>query len=169
MSVSIRCMPGIGHQVIEVFESAGYYTIGDLTVLNRTSDGLGSDKRLNAAINARKAKSDHAFPAAYWTKLFTRCIDVIYKATGGADACDFVPSEYMCPLSLEWFYDPVVVASGHSYSRLAIEEHFGTSENPSMDPITRENIFAVPLYANIALRVATDHYRKNYSRFRAAC
>eukprot|EP00798_Chlamydomonas_sp_ICE-L_P011732 gene11732-biopygen14937 len=94
--------------------------------------------------------------------LMSRCINVIYRIRS-AQASDFVPSEYMCPLTLDWFIDPVVTASGHSYSRAAIEEWLTTS---SADPLTRTNIGGAPIYSNVAMKNALDHYRLHYQRFR---
>ena len=66
----------------------------------------------------------------------TRCINVIYRARS-SESADFVPHEYMCPLSLDWFEDPVVTASGHSYSRSWLSEHLDHSQS---DPLTRMDL-----------------------------
>lgn len=156
MSASICTIEGIGKQVVEVFEAAGYFTIQQLKEFN------ADDRRLWAAVEARKARVDHAYPDPYWRRLFTRCINIIYRARS-AEATDFVPDEYMCPITLDWYLDPVVTASGISYSRHAIEEHL---QNSQLDPATRMDLSGNPLYANIALRHAVEHYRLHFQRFR---
>ena len=89
-----------------------------------------------------------------------RCI--IYRARS-AQATDFVSDKYMCPITLDWFEDPVFVASGHSYSRHSIEGHLSRS---ALDPLTRMDISGKPVYANHALRAAVEHYRLHYQRFK---
>jgi hypothetical protein len=156
MAGSIRTMRGIGKQVVDIFEDAGYMMIVQLENFN------GDDRRLWTAIQAKKDAGDHAFPDSYWRRLMTRCINIIYRARS-AKATDYVPAEYMCPLTLDWFEDPVVTASGHSYSRAGIEEHL---EESALDPMTRKEIRGMPLYPNIALRAAVDHYRLHFQCFR---
>ena len=156
MSASIRTIEGIGPQAVEIFEAAGFRTIQHLKDFN------AQDRLLWSKIEERKASSGGVFPSSYWLRLMSRCINIIIRVRS-AEACDFVPNEYMCPLSLDWFVDPVVVASGMSYSRMMIEEHLASS---STDPITREEIGGMPMYANIALRHAVEHYRAHFQRFR---
>ena len=157
MAASIRTLEGVGPQAVEIFEAAGFRTIQHLREFN------GDDRRLWAAIETRKSRPDQAhLPAAFWRRLLTRCINIVYRARC-AEATDFVPHEYMCPLTLDWFYDPVVVASGASYSRHAIEEHL--KESP-YDPLTRKDLTGLPIYDNIALRHAVEQYRLHHQRFR---
>lgn len=154
---SIRTMEGIGQQVVEILEAAGYAMIVQLKNL-RPFDY----KRIFTAIQAKSQKEDHAFPDSYWQRLMTRCIAVIYRAKS-VEAADYVPAEYMCPLTLDWFEDPVVVANGQSYSRAAIEENLLITV---LDPLTCEDIQGKPLYPNIMLRRTVEHYRLNFQRFR---
>ena len=156
MSSSIRLIEGIGPQVVEIFEAAGFQTIGQLKCFN------GQDRLLLDTINARKASTNKQFPESYWKRLFTRCINIIYRARS-AEAADFVPHEYMCPLSLDWFHDPVVVATGMTFSRAEILEHL---EHSSACPITRIEIRGKPMYDNLAMRAAVEHYRLKHQRFR---
>jgi hypothetical protein len=156
MSSSIRIIEGIGPQVVEIFEAAGFRTIGQLKEFN------GQDSLLRKAIEGRKTTDEREFPESYWKRLFTRCINIIYRARS-AEAVDFVPHEYMCPISLDWFHDPVVVASGITYSRTEILEHL---ENSTTCPITRIDIGGKPMYDNIAMRAAVEHYRLKHQRYR---
>ncbi|PNG99328.1 E3 ubiquitin-protein ligase, partial [Tetrabaena socialis] len=118
------------------------------------------DRKRWEVINTHKVIN--IFPEDYWKRLFARCIDIIFRARS-AEAIDFVPVEYMCPITLDWFHDPVVAASGVSYSRDAINEHL---ESNKIDPVTRVDLTDTPLYANITLRRAVEHYRLHFGRFR---
>jgi hypothetical protein len=153
MNGSIRTMQGIGPQAVEVFEGAGFFSIIQLHKFD------GEDERLWAAIEARKATSTHAFSDAYWKRLFTRCINIIFRARS-AEATDYIPHEYMCPISLDWYHDPVTVASGQSYSRQYILDHMKHSQ---LDPVTRMDLTGTPMYDNVALRNAVEHFRLHYS------
>ena len=157
MSASVRTIRGIGPQAVEVFESAGFVTIGQLRAFDN------DDARLWDAIQRIKAtKGVVEHLPSYWKRLLTRCVNVAYRVRS-AEATDFVPDEYMCPISLEWFEDPVVVASGQSYSRRWLEEHL---QHSRYDPLTRIEIAGKAVYSNVALRNAVDHYRMNFQRFR---
>jgi hypothetical protein len=68
----------------------------------------------------------------------------------------------MCPITLDWFLDPVVVASGYTYSRHAIEEQLELRQE---DPITRMDLTGKPVYPNIAMKSAVEHYRLNYQKY----
>ena len=156
MSASIRTMTGIGPQAVELLELAGFRTIGQLRNFDQ------DDRRLQEALNKLKSRSNHPRPESYWRRLSTRCINVIYRARS-AHATDYVPCEYMCPLTLDWYDDPVVAASGVSYSRHALEDHMRDSQ---LDPTTDMDLTGKPIYDNTAMRDATDHYRLHYQRFR---
>lgn len=155
MSASIRAIEGVGPQAADVLEGAGFRTVQDLRAFE------GRDRELWASIEARRAAADRPFPPAYWKRLFTRCINIVYRVRS-AEATPFVPHQYMCPISLDWFHDPVVVASGMSYSRDSIMEHL---ERSTLDPLTRENLAGKPIYDNVALRHAVEHCRLHHERF----
>lgn len=141
---SIRTIKGIGEQAVQVFERTGLFHVKQLTKFQ------ADDRKLWAAIQSIRAESAQCFPELYWTRLMTRCINIIYRARS-AQATDFVSDKYMCPITLDWFEDPVFVASGHSYSRHSIEEHLAHSP---FDPLTRMDISNKPVYANRALQSA---------------
>jgi len=160
MASNISSIRGVGQQAVDVFESAGYFTIQQLYNFD------GEDRRLHGGLEVIKEKMKQQGlpdrPDSYWKNLFTRCINIIYRAKS-AQATDYVPVEYMCPISLDWLHDPVVAASGISYSRSKIEEHL---THASIDPVTGIDLTGTPLYPNIALRNILNHYRLNYQRFR---
>ncbi len=157
MEKGIRTIKGIGFQAIQVFEEAGFYTVQDLKNFD------GDESSLWRAVEKIRAEMKHALPPYYWRRLLSRCIDIIYR-TRSIQASDFVPSEYMCPLTLDWILDPVVTETGHSYSRAALEEWLVKSR---ADPLTGVNMVGgTPLYTNIALSKAVDHCRLHYQHFR---
>jgi hypothetical protein len=177
-SESIRMIEGIGSQAAEVFERAGAYTVLQLKHL----DIKDLDSRLRAAVDAvrnRPPKSKlpallEMMPADYWDRLFRRCLSVAYRVRS-AEAADFVPAEYMCPLSLDWFEDPVVTPDGQSYSRRAIEEYLRKLQRSAESlagpagpagPACNGGGSNEPLYDNLALRAAVEHYRLHQLRFR---
>ena len=45
--------------------------------------------------------------------------------------------EFLCPINLSLFYDPVITEDGQTYERYHIEKHFETKETA---PLTNEKI-----------------------------
>jgi U-box domain len=159
MNKCIRGIKGIGPQAIEVFEKAGLYTIEQL----KNYDGEDINDVLWSAIESIRDGMNKAFCTDYGIRLMSRCISIMYRIRS-AHASDFIPVEYMCPLTLDWIQDPVVSVSGHSYSRLAILEWLTKSKT---DPLTGAHIPEVStLYPNIALSKAVDQYRLYFQHFR---
>lgn len=159
MYAGIERIEGIGPQVVAIFHKARFRTVQDLH--NFDAD----DRRVWQAIQERRKEDQVDFGDAYYQRLMTRCINVIYRVRS-AEASDFVPYEYMCPLTLDWYQDPMVVSSGMSYSREALKTHLRTSRQC---PVTRTDISEIPMYDNIALRNAVLHYRMHHHRFRILC
>lgn len=159
MSASIGSMEGVGPAALEVFETAGFRQIWQLKAFN------GDDVKLHEAICKIKNARGHMMEDSYWKRLFTRCINIIYRAKS-AEATDYVPHEYMCPLSLDWYHDPVVAPSGHSFSRQYIEEHL---KHFPTNPLTRSPLRPEELYTNIALEQAVSSYRLHHQRYRILC
>ncbi len=157
VTMALRDIEGIGQQAVDVLEAAEFKTIKQLRCFDD-----GGYRRIWSAIEAREERERDAYPRSYWRRLMTRCIDIIYRVRS-SEAADFVPVQYMCPITLDWFQDPVIVASGASYSRHAIEEHLVDSH---LDPLTRKDLTGHPAYDNIALRDAVEHYRLHQQRFR---
>lgn len=156
MMASIRTIEGIGPQVVDIFETAGFRTVKQLNEFN------AEDRLIWDTICEKKTRDVRCLASGYWQRLMTRCMNVIYRARS-AEADDFVPYEYMCPISLDWFQDPVVLSSGHSYSRAFIVEHFTLSD---IEPTTGEKVTNTDVTANIALRHVVQHYRLHHQRFR---
>ena len=160
MSASIDTMHGVGEAALEVFRLAGFKTIMQLKAFDV------EDRKLKSAIAQIKTRPelDHR-PSSYWQALGTRCVNIIYCAKS-AQATPYVPDEYMCPITLQWFDDPVVAPSGHSFSRAALLESLASDPR---NPITREPLSIEQagklLYTNFSLRHAVEHYRLNHQRF----
>ena len=57
------------------------------------------------------------------------------------------PDHLRCPITHEMFRDPVVLQSGHTYEREAIEQHL---RNDRTDPLTRARIGTAPVTNRIA-------------------
>ena len=62
------------------------------------------------------------------------------------------PDHLRCPITHEMFRDPVVLQSGHTYERAAIEQHL---RNDRTDPLTRARIGAAPV-TNMGMRKAVQ-------------
>jgi hypothetical protein len=59
---------------------------------------------------------------------------------------------FVCRITDELMYDPVILSSGFSYERKAIMKHF--SYNGWTDPITRENVRQDVIVENRNLKMA---------------
>ena len=141
-------VPSIGKQVIEVFSTAGIRTINDIYNYD-----LANDTRLSDAIN--KLQQDKAMESHYWIKLNERCLKVIIKIQN-PDALPYVPNCFMCPLTLDIMWDPVITQSGYTYERKAISDFI---RKYGIDPFTKGSLKDNDLIPNIQLKEAIAHYR----------
>ncbi|BFZ62036.1 hypothetical protein YB2330_003115 [Saitoella coloradoensis] len=70
-----------------------------------------------------------------------------------------VPSQFIDPISFNFFTDPVITPSGHTYERATLMQHLKTSPT---DPLSRKKLWPEQLIPNIALRDAcTEFLEKN--------
>lgn len=67
-----------------------------------------------------------------------------------------VPEQFMCPITMNWFEDPVITPYGHSYSRAAI---LSALSSYNMCPMTRLPLHKEDLVSNLSLRDATEYVR----------
>ena len=67
-----------------------------------------------------------------------------------------IPENFICPVTLDAFDDPVVARDGHTYSRDAIERHFTLRQT---SPMTNERLESTQLLANHTLRKAIEEWR----------
>jgi hypothetical protein len=69
---------------------------------------------------------------------------------------DQLPNEFVCPLTKEIFYDPVMTCDGNSFERKAIELWL---EKRDVSPINGEKLSATNLLPNFALKqLIRDYY-----------
>ena len=90
-----------------------------------------------------------AFLAAGRSKLL-READAIFSAACGGTVIK-VPEEFVCPITMELFKDPVVAADGFTYERRAIERHLQTVRARS--PKTNLRLAQKTLFPNTSLRI----------------
>lgn len=147
-------IPNIGRSALEVFLLAGLRTVNDIINYD-----IKNDKRLMDAITI--IKNNRAMETAYWNKLHERCIAIIIK-TQNQDAIPYIPSQYICPLTLSIIWDPVVSPSGYTYEKTAITEFI---RKYGCDPVTRQIITDKPLYPNVQLKEAIQHYMATALRY----
>ena len=111
---NINKIEGAGKITMDVFLRAGFNTIGDL------KEEGGYAQRIQQAIDVLKEERPQ-FGDNYWRNLAHRCSRIVQRVLN-AEAFPFVPSQYMCPISLDWMEDPVVTPCGFSYDRAELEE-----------------------------------------------
>jgi len=69
-----------------------------------------------------------------------------------------VPDHYICPITQELMTDPVIVASGHTFERRAIEEWL--KDGNDINPLTGDKLCSTEIKPNYALQNALDEYRR---------
>ena len=67
-----------------------------------------------------------------------------------------IPSEFMCPISMDLMADPVIGTDGHTYERTAITEWLSTH---NMSPLTRRPMTLADIQPNFALRGALERWK----------
>eukprot|EP00898_Chlorokybus_atmophyticus_P000355 jgi/Chlat1/131/Chrsp1S00224 len=152
MSASIRTMPGVGPKTAAILEGAGIYRITQLKKFN------AQDRMLQTAIDSMKQTTIRS--QADWKRLATRCINIVKRAQG---AQPIVPQEFRCPITLDWFEDPVMTMYGHSYSRKAFEKNRALR---NLDPNTNYELGNTQPIENVALRKVVEYYREQHERWR---
>ena len=89
----------------------------------------------------------------------SKCINVVYRAKS-ARASSFVPYECMCPISLDWYRDPVVTFDGQSSSK---QELLDSLQNSPINPVSGGPLQVGEWYPNVALAAAVEYFRLNLS------
>lgn len=69
-----------------------------------------------------------------------------------------IPDEFICPLTLEVFVDPIMTRSGLTFERHAILEWI-VNEGNATCPITRTPLFPSMMVPNVALRLRIRNWR----------
>jgi hypothetical protein len=90
-------------------------------------------------------------------------INVVIRLRGGQDCDEPVPHQFRCPLSMDWFIDPVSAPNGVSYERDYIEEWL--HRNAGKDPFRASEYLhmdmMVPAHGlRDATRLLMRHHRK---------
>jgi Mg-chelatase subunit ChlD len=67
-----------------------------------------------------------------------------------------IPSEFMCPISMDLMTDPVVGTDGHTYERTAITEWLSAH---NVSPLTRRPMTLADIQPNFALRGAIERWK----------
>ncbi len=67
-----------------------------------------------------------------------------------------IPSEFMCPISMDLMTDPVIGSDGHTYERSAITEWLQTN---TVSPLTRQYMSITNIQPNFALRNAIERWK----------
>lgn len=67
-----------------------------------------------------------------------------------------IPSEFMCPISMDLMTDPVIGNDGHTYERAAITEWLSTH---SVSPLTRRPMTLADIQPNFALRGSLERWK----------
>eukprot|EP00934_Nitzschia_sp_Nitz4_P003857 Nitzschia sp. Nitz4//scaffold108_size72880//63859//64533//NITZ4_005829-RA/size72880-processed-gene-0.86-mRNA-1//1//CDS//3329532711//3847//frame0 len=75
------------------------------------------------------------------------------------DGEEDVPSEFLCPLTLEVMEDPVMDRQGINFERSAIVQWLGSGR--TTHPLTREPLSFGKLVPNVQLRLKIDHWRRS--------
>lgn len=147
---------GAGPKVAEAFSRIGICTVEQLMSFD------GRDRELYAAIESMR--EDSLLDAVHWQRLFTRCVNLVFRLRNSLPTDD-VPPSCMCPIDMDWFHDPVVTPAGHSYSRLAIERHLSIDQR---DPVTRQPLKKEMLLDNWALAHVVRDMRIAREKFKVA-
>ncbi|CAB4435722.1 unnamed protein product [Rhizophagus irregularis] len=139
MADKLEKIEGVGKISMDVFHRAGFNTIGDL----KEEDGYAH--RIQDAMVVLRGERTQ-YNDVYWRALGRRCTAIIERVRN-AEAFPFVPSQYMCTISLDWMEDPVVSPSGFSYDRAELKAWL--IKDPR-DP-KRENLLLLTKFIRIGI------------------
>ena len=80
-----------------------------------------------------------------------------FGGAGGKQEAIEIPDEYICPITHQLMYDPVIAADGETYEREAIERCLASNEN---SPLHGDILTHKILTPNRALKRTIDNFRK---------
>ncbi len=171
MATPLADIDGVGAATLRVFHAAGFTHVRDL--MNPTGQEsrkglwplLERDvlaRRIQETIDALKASRDEpARTHEYWRHMASRCNTVIRRLRH-SEALPFAPDCLCCPITMDWFLDPVVTKYGESYERDAIERHV---RDHGTDPLSRRPLSLEDLFPNRAMREAVQYHQRHFLRF----
>ncbi len=156
MATPLADIDGVGAATLRVFHAAGFTHVRDLMNPN------GQERRIQETIDALKASRDEpARTHEYWRHMASRCNTVIRRLRH-SEALPFAPDCFCCPITMDWFLDPVVTKYGDSYERDAIERHV---RDHGTDPLSRRPLSLEDLFPNRAMREAVQYHQRHFLRF----
>lgn len=162
---NVRRIEGVGSVVGHALETAGLVTVADLLAFDCDDDKIVT---AFAELREEREASLPAFPRSYYRRLRTMCINVILRVQDGIDCDEPVPAEYRCPITLDWFEDPVIAPNGVAYERDAIHEWLEL--HPGIDPLrASENLVKEDLVDGESLKRAVLLFRRHHRRFTIMC
>lgn len=150
---SLYNVTGIGSIVLEVFKRTKYYTTCDLV--------YADTKRIKESIDEMQYIYPN-YPPTYWRRLLSRCQSIIYRLKSDY-AQPFIPDFFMCPLTLDWFTDPVVTRYGTTYDSEPLSEWVSAYQS---DPITNKPLSPNDIFPNHIILRAQETYRLNQNSFK---
>ena len=74
------------------------------------------------------------------------------------EQANFLPKEFVCPITQELLEDPVIAEDGFSYERIAMERWFSTGKTRS--PVTSERMEGRSLTPNKVMKAMIQNYRR---------
>lgn len=156
MDTLLKDIDGIGAETLKVFEAAGFKRVGDLVSRE------GQELRVQLAIQELKADEPQALlNERRWMRLASRCTTVIERVRS-SEAMPFAPECFCCPITLDWFIDPVVTRYGDTYERHAIERCI---REQGTDPLSQRPLEMCDLFENHAMRDAVAYHLRHFMRF----
>jgi len=168
MSDWLHKIDGIGLGVCRIFSLAGLTHVCHLHELDTTRT---QSKRIVSAADKYVREKLLGLSESYYDRqrrvMVARCLRVILRVQEGELNMEMqIPEPFQCPLSFEWFVEPVVTPSGHTYSREEITNWLKTSRT---DPISGDALCVEQLIPNRAMECAVDFYRRKLARMDPFC
>lgn len=84
----------------------------------------------------------------------------INKENGKYNFPDNISKNYLCPISYDVFYDPVITADGHTYEKIEILKWFINDNKTS--PLTNKKLENFEIIPNIVLKNVISDWKKQY-------
>jgi len=162
----IQEIEGVGDLLSSVLNLAGFRTVQELRAFDC------DDHKIQSALNLKRQERALAemppLPSSYYSRLTTMTINVIIRLRGAQDCDEPIPYQFRCPLTLDWFIDPVTAPNGVSYEKASIEEWL--VNNPGRDPFrATENLTMQMMREAPALRDATRLFMRHHRKFTIMC
>ena len=73
---------------------------------------------------------------------------------------DDISQNFLCPISYDVLYDPVITADGHTYEKIEILKWFINDNKTS--PLTNKKLESLDVIPNIVLKNVINDWKKQY-------